>query len=82
MSAPFVTTDKRGRVSLGARHGDKTFIVEETAGGSVLLTPAKIVSAVDDYIVHNPKILAALAEAPTADNTVPRRRRSRDGERD
>jgi hypothetical protein len=82
MSAPFVTTDKHGRVSLGARHGDGTIIVEETVGGSVLLTPAKTVSAVDDYIVHDPKILAALAEEPTSDNTVPRRCRPRNGEGD
>ncbi|MGP9722558.1 hypothetical protein ACT3SZ_00900 [Corynebacterium sp. AOP40-9SA-29] len=81
MSAPFVTTDNRGRVSLGPGHGDETFIIEETAAGSVILTPAKVVSKLDEYIVSNPRIMAALAEEPTPENTVPRRHRGKQGRR-
>lgn len=55
-------TDRRGRISLGARYANRTFLVEE-AGDCVVIRPARVVPEVEAWLYENKKTLAGLREA-------------------
>ena len=69
-----VETDSRSRVVLPG-HSNERFLMQENADGSVLLTPARVVSEAQLEYDTDPELrdlLARATEAPTV-----RRRRSR-----
>jgi hypothetical protein len=70
-----VETDARSRVVLPG-HPEERFLVQENADGSLLLQPARIVSAAQAEYDDNPELrdlLARAAKAPTVRRTRQRR---------
>lgn len=69
-----IETDSRSRVVLPG-HPEETFLMQENADGSILLQPARVVTAAQLDYDENPELRALLARA--ADSPTVRRRRRR-----
>jgi hypothetical protein len=78
-----LVVDERGRTSLARvrTHDYDRYIVEEFTDGTLVLTPAVTISAVELAALRNPAVRAAIAKAKTGDRSQFRRRepRSRKG---
>jgi hypothetical protein len=73
-----ITVDRRGRTSL-ARVRSRThdrYLAEELPDGTLILTPAVTISAVEAAALADPKVRAALDAARTGDPSTRRRRKS------
>lgn len=72
---PAVDVDERGRTSLArVRHHDyDRYTVEELPDGTLVLTPAVTISAVELAALQNPKVQAAVAAAKSGDRSKVRR---------
>ncbi len=61
------TTDSKGRISLGKRFANKTFIIEETGEMELRLQPARIVPEREGWLFENEdaeaSVLRGLKEA-------------------
>lgn len=68
--------DERGRTSLAKvrSHSYDRYLVEEFPDGTLVLTPAVTVSAVELAALRDPAVRAAIAEAKAGDRTKLRRR--------
>jgi hypothetical protein len=75
MTAELVV-DKRGRTSLARvrRHSYDRYTVEEFPDGTLVLTPAVTISAVELAALRDPVVREAVAEAKTGDPAMLRRR--------
>lgn len=69
-----IETDSRSRVVLPG-HPEETFLMQENADGSILLQPARVVTAAQLDYDENSELRALLARA--ADSPTVRRRRRR-----
>jgi hypothetical protein len=71
-----LVVDNRGRTSLARvrRHEFDRYLVEEFPDGTLVLTPAVTISAVELAALRDPTVRAAIAEAKTGDRTKLRRR--------
>lgn len=69
-----IETDSRSRVVLPG-HPEEMFLVQENADGSILLQPARVVTAAQRDYDENPELWALLARA--AESPTVRRRRRR-----
>lgn len=75
MTAELVV-DRRGRTNLArvrSRSYDR-YIVEEFPDGTLVLTPAVTISAVELAALRDPVVREAVAEAKTGDRAILRRR--------
>lgn len=70
-----VETDARSRVVLPG-HSNERFVLQENGDGSLLLQPARVVTAAQDDYDSDPDLRALLARA-TQSPTVRRRRTRR-----
>ncbi len=61
------TTDSKGRISLGKRFANKTFIIEETGEMELKLEPARIIPEREAWLYDNKEaeasVLRGLAQA-------------------
>lgn len=61
------TTDSKGRLSLGKRFANRTFIIEETADMELRLQPARIIPEREAWLYENEvakaSVLKGLAQA-------------------
>ena len=75
MSAELIV-DERGRTSLARvrSHAHDRYIVEEFPDGTLVLTPAVTISAVELAALRDPAVRAAVTEAKSGDRTKLRRR--------
>ncbi len=71
-----VDVDERGRTSLARvrSHDYDRYTVEELNDGTLILTPAVTISAVELAALRNPEVMAAVAAAKTGDRSGVRRR--------
>jgi len=71
-----VDVDERGRTSLARvrSHDYDRYTVEELEDGTLILTPAVTISAVELAALRNPKVMAAVAAAKSGDRSGIRRR--------
>ena len=71
-----LVVDERGRTSLAKvrTHQFERYIVDEFEDGTLVLTPAITVSAVELAALRDPVVQAAIAEAQTGDRTKLRKR--------
>jgi hypothetical protein len=71
-----LVVDERGRTSLARvrNHAYDRYIVEEFPDGTLVLTPAITLSAVELAALRDPAIRAAVAEAKSGDRSKLRRR--------
>jgi hypothetical protein len=71
-----LVVDERGRTSLARvrRHDYDRYMVEEFDDGTLVLTPAVTVSAVELAALRDPTLMAAVAKAKTGDRSQLRRR--------
>lgn len=71
-----LVVDDRGRTSLARvrSHNFERYLVEEFPDGTLVLTPAITVSAVELAALRDPTVRAAIAEAKTGDRATLRRR--------
>jgi hypothetical protein len=71
-----VDVDDRGRTSLARvrRHDFDRYLVEELEDGTLVLTPAVTISAVELATLRSPEVMAAIAETKTGDRSRLRRR--------
>jgi hypothetical protein len=80
MAANEVAVDERGRTSLAKvrSHDYDRYLVEELPDGTLVLTPAVTVSALEMAALRDEKLLAAVAaDKATGDSTArPHRKRS------
>jgi hypothetical protein len=78
-----VLVDERGRTSLARvrSHGYKRYTVEELPDGTLVLTPAVTISAVELAALRDPVVRAAVAAAKSGDRSElrPRSRGSAGG---
>jgi hypothetical protein len=68
--------DERGRTSLAKvrSHDYERYFVEEFPDGTLVLTPAVTISAVELAALRDPAVRAAVAEAKSGDRSKLRRR--------
>ncbi len=68
--------DERGRTSLARvrTHNYDRYTVEEFPDGTLVLTPAVTISALELAALRDPAVRAAVAEAKTGDRAALRRR--------
>ena len=73
---PELVVDERGRTSLARvrSHDYDRYMVEEFPDGTLVLTPAVTVSALELAALRDPAVRAAIAEAKAGDRTKLRRR--------
>jgi hypothetical protein len=73
---PELLVDERGRTSLARvrSHSYDRYLVEEFPDGTLVLTPAVTVSAVELAALRDPVVRDAVAEAKTGDRASLRRR--------
>ncbi len=80
MATNEVVVDRRGRTSLAKvrSHDYDRYLVEELPDGTLVLTPAVTVSALEMAALRNPEVMAAVAaDKATGDSTLkPHRKRS------
>jgi hypothetical protein len=71
-----VVVDERGRTSLARvrSHDYDRYLVEEFPDGTLVLTPAVTISAVELAVLRDPTAMAAVAEAKKGDRSTLRRR--------
>lgn len=71
-----LVVDERGRTSLARvrSHDYDRYIVEEFPDGTLVLTPAVTISALELAALRDPAVIAAVAEAKTGDRSTLRRR--------
>jgi hypothetical protein len=71
-----LVVDERGRTSLARvrSHDFDRYMVEEFEDGTLVLTPAVTVSAVELAALRDPALIAAVVEAKTGDRSKLRRR--------
>ena len=71
-----LVVDERGRTSLARvrSHDYDKYIAEEFEDGTLVLTPAVTISAVELAALRNPDVRAAIAEAKAGDRSKLRRR--------
>ena len=71
-----LVVDERGRTSLARvrSHDFDRYIVEDFEDGTLVLTPAVTVSAVELAALRDPALIAAVVEARTGDRSKLRRR--------
>jgi hypothetical protein len=71
-----LVVDERGRTSLAKvrSHDYDRYIVEEFPDGTLVLTPAVTISAVELAALRDPAVREAVAEAKTGDRSRLRRR--------
>lgn len=71
-----LVVDQRGRTSLARvrSHDYDRYIVEDFEDGTLVLTPAVTVSAVELAALRDPALMAAVVEARTGDRSKLRRR--------
>ena len=71
-----VVVDERGRTSLARvrSHDYDRYIVEEFPDGTLVLTPAVTISALELAALRDPAVMAAVTEAKTGDRSTLRRR--------
>lgn len=81
MATNEVVVDERGRTSLARvrSHDYDRYLVEELPDGTLMLTPAVTVSALEMAALRNPEIMAAVAADKAAGDPTakPHRKRSR-----
>lgn len=67
----FVDVDERGRTSLARvrNHEYDRYTAEELPDGTLVLTPAVTISAVELAALKNPKVQAAVAAAKSGDRS-------------
>ncbi len=70
-----IETDSRSRVVLPG-HPEETFLMQENADGSILLQPARVVTAAQLDYDENPELRALLARAAKSPTVRRRRRRA------
>src|SRR6266567_2134402 len=79
MAANEVVVDERGRTSLARvrSHDYDRYTVEEFPDGTLVLTPAVTISALELAALQNPQVMAAVAAYKASDRSQlrPRRRR-------
>lgn len=70
-----VVVDERGRTSLARvrSHAYDRYIAEELPDGTLVLTPAVTVSALEMAALRDPEVRAAVAAAKTGDRSTLRR---------
>jgi len=73
---PELVVDERGRTSLARvrSHNYDRYLVEEFADGTLVLTPAVTISAVELAALRDPILRAAVAKAKAGDRANLRRR--------
>jgi hypothetical protein len=71
-----LVVDERGRTSLAKvrSHDYDRYLVEEFPDGTLVLTPAVTVSAVELAALGNPDVVAAIAKAKSGDRSGMRKR--------
>jgi hypothetical protein len=71
-----LVVDERGRTSLARvrSHDYDRYLVEEFDDGTLVLTPAVTISAVELAALRSPAVLEAVAEAKSGDRSKFRRR--------
>jgi hypothetical protein len=71
-----LVVDERGRASLAKvrRHHHDRYLVEEFPDGTLVLTPAVTISAVELAALRDPVVREAAAKARTGDRAALRRR--------
>jgi hypothetical protein len=76
MSTREIAVDPRGRTSLARvrSRGYDRYTVEEFPDGTLVLTPAVTVSALEAAALADPDVQAAIAAAKTGDPSTRRRR--------
>ena len=72
-----VTVDERGRTSLARvrTHDYDRYTAEEYPDGTLVLTPAVTISAVELAALRDPTVRSAIATAKTGDRSTLRRRK-------
>jgi hypothetical protein len=73
-----IVLDERRRASLAkvGRKGDRRYLVEEFEDGTLVLTPAVTISAVELAALRDPTVLDAIEKARTGDRSTLRSRGS------
>lgn len=75
-TARYVTTDPRGRVSVG--RPDQSFLLHEEEDGTLVLEPAVVMSELERRYLANAAVQAQIEHARShPEERVPRRRRTR-----
>lgn len=71
-----LVVDERGRTSLARvrSHSHERYLVEEFDDGTLVLTPAITISAVELAALRDPAVRAAVTEAKAGDRSKLRRR--------
>jgi len=71
-----VVVDERGRTSLARvrSHDYERYMVEEFDDGTLVLTPAVTISALELAVLRDPALMAAIADAKNRDPSALRRR--------
>jgi hypothetical protein len=71
-----LVVDERGRTSLARvrSHDYDRYIVEEFPDGTLVLTPAVTISALELAALRDPAVMAAVTKAKTGDRSTLRRR--------
>lgn len=63
-----VTTDSRGRITLGSNQAHRHYTMTVGRRGEVILEPAIIRSAIDDEIASDPDILRRMSDVEVGRN--------------
>jgi hypothetical protein len=77
MAANEIVVDERGRTSLARvrHHAYDRYLAEEFPDGTLVLTPAVTVSALEMAALQDEKVRSAVAAAKTGDRSLLRRRK-------
>ncbi len=66
----FATLDSRDRLNLAGRATSKVYLIHEEPNGRIILEPASVVSNVEQRILANARIMAALERNRDGSATV------------
>ena len=56
----FATLDSRDRLNLAGRATSKVYLIHEEPNGRIILEPASVVSNLEQRVLTNPNIMAAI----------------------
>ncbi|OBI77121.1 hypothetical protein A5664_02550 [Mycolicibacterium fortuitum] len=66
-----IETDSRGRTNLSKFSKNDRFLARQEDDGTIVLEPARIVSAAEDRLRRNPRTMQVMEEAESAiDNAI------------
>lgn len=66
----FATLDSRDRLNLAGRAISKVYLIQEEPNGRIILDPASVVSHIEQRILANSQIVAALERSRDGSATV------------